>query len=149
MDINIDKQYNISSSKFKMLSSTSGVGSVVTTKWGGFIMPLTINEWAFIRALTESINNPANSQYTNKDHQDATGAEIVDDERFIKFLQAKKEFINLKCFAAIPHVGLNGANYIDYKNHPLYKEQELKSRELRPDMFYIPAVDFPKWFIWI
>lgn len=40
MDINTDKQYNISSSKFKMLSSTSGVGSVVTTKWGGFIMPL-------------------------------------------------------------------------------------------------------------
>ena len=147
MDINIDKQYNISSSKFKMLSSTSGVGSVVTTKWGGFIMPLTINEWAFIRALTESINNPANSQYTNKDHQNATGAEIVDDERFIKFLQVKKDFINLKCFAAIPHVGLNGANYINYKDHPLYKEQELKSRELRPDMFYIPAVDFPKWFI--
>ena len=83
MDINIDKQYNISSSKFKMLSSTSGVGSVVTTKWGGFIMPLTINEWAFIRELTKSINNPANSHYSNKDHQDATGAEIVDDERFI------------------------------------------------------------------
>ena len=147
MDIKIDKQYNVSSSKFKMLSSTSGVGSVITTKWSGFIMPLCINEWAFIRALTESINNPVNSQYTNKDHQAATGAEIVDDERFIKFLQAKKDFVNLKCFAAIPHVGLNGANNIEYKEHPLYKEQELKSRELRPDMFYIPAVDFPKWFI--
>ena len=81
MDIKIDKQYNISSSKFKMLSSTSGVGSVVTTKWGGFIMPLTINNWMFIHTLTESINNPANTNYTSRDHQDATGAEIVDDEK--------------------------------------------------------------------
>lgn len=147
MDITTDKQYNISSSKFKMLSSTSGVGSVVTTKWGGFIMPLTINEWAFVRELTNSINNPANSQYTSKDHQNATGAEIVDDERFIKFLQAKKDFVNLKCFAAIPHVGLSGTNLIEYKEHPLYKEQQQKSKELCRDMFYIPAVDFPKWFI--
>ena len=147
MDINIDRQYNVSSSKFKMLSSTSGVGAVVTTKWGGFIMPLCINEWAFIKALTDSINNPAHSQYTNKQHQDETGAEIVDDERFVKFLQFKKGFINLRCFAAIPHVGLSGSNYIEYKDHPLYKEQELKNRDLHASMFYIPAVDFPKWFI--
>lgn len=147
MDINIDRQYNVSSSKFKMLSSTSGVGAVVTTKWGGFIMPLCINEWAFIKALTDSINNPAHSQFTNKQHQEETGAEIVDDERFVKFLQFKKGFLNLKCFAAIPHVGLSGANYIEYKDHPLYKEQELKNRDLHASMFYIPAVDFPKWFI--
>lgn len=147
MDINTDKQYNISSSKFKMLSSTSGVGSVVTTKWGGFIMPLSINEWAFIKSLTDSINNPAHSQYTNIQHQEETGAEIVDDERFVRFLQSKKGFINLRCFAAIPHVGLSGSNYIDYKNHPLYKEQELKNRDLHASMFYVPAIDFPKWFI--
>lgn len=147
MDINIDRQYNVSSSKFKMLSSTSGVGAVVTTKWGGFIMPLCINEWAFIKALTDSINNPAHSQFTNKQHQEETGAEIVDDERFIKFLQFKKDFINLRCFAAIPHVGLSGTNYIEYKDHPLYKEQELKNRDLHASMFYIPAIDFPKWFI--
>ena len=147
MDINIDRQYNISSSKFKMLTSTSGVGAVVTTKWGGFIMPLCINEWAFIKALTDSINNPAHSQFTNKQHQEETGAEIVDDERFVKFLQFKKGFINLRCFAAIPHVGLSGTNYIEYKDHPLYKEQELKNRDLHASMFYIPAIDFPKWFI--
>ena len=147
MDINIDRQYNVSSSKFKMLSSTSGVGAVVTTKWGGFIMPLCINEWAFIKALTDSINNPAHSQVTNKQHQEETGAEIVDDERFIKFLQFKKDFINLRCFAAIPHVGLSGTNYIEFKDHPLYKEQELKNRDLHASMFYIPAIDFPKWFI--
>ena len=147
MDIIKDNQYNVSSSKFKMLSSTSGVGSIVTTKWGGFIMPLNINEWAFIRKLNDSINNPAHSQYTIKQHQDETGAEIVDDERFVKFLQFKKGFINLRCFAAIPHVGLTSVNIINYKEHPMYKEQEQKLNELPASMFYIPAVDFPKWFI--
>ena len=147
MDINIDKQYNISSSKFKMLSSTSGVGAIVTTKWGGFVMPLCINEWAFVKKLTESINNPAHVLYTNQQHQDETGAEIVDDDRFVKFLQSKKGFNNLRCFAAIPHVGLSGANFINHKEHPLYKEQELKLNILPESMFYVPAIDFPKWFI--
>ena len=146
MDIKIDKQYNISSSKFKMLSSTSGIGSVVTTKWGGFIMPLSIKEWSFIRVLAESIENPRHSNYTNNDHQAETGVEIVDDERFVKFLQAKKGFQNLKCFAAIPHVTLSLANFISITDHPLYKEQLQKGRTLNADMFYIPAIDFPKWF---
>lgn len=147
MDINTDRQYNISSSKFKMLSSTSGVGAVVTTKWGGFVMPLNINQWAFVNSLTDSINNPAHSQYSLQQHQEETGAEIVDDERFVKFMQYKKGFVNLRLFAAIPHVGLNGANYIEYKEHPLFKEQQAKHHDLHADMFYIPAVDFPKWFI--
>ena len=146
MDIKKDKQYNISSSKFKMLSSTSGIGSVVTTKWGGFIMPLSINEWTFIRVLAESIENPRHSNFTNNDHQAETGVEIVDDERFVKFLQAKKGFQNLKCFAAIPHVTLSFANFISITDHPLYKEQLQKGRTLNADMFYIPAIDFPKWF---
>lgn len=146
MDIKIDKQYNISSSKFKMLSSTSGIGSVVTTKWGGFIMPLSIKEWSFIRVLAESIENPRHSNYTNNDHQAETGVEIVDDERFVKFLQAKKGFQNLKCFAAIPHVTLSLANFISITDHPLYKEQLQKGRTLNADMFYIPAIDFPRWF---
>lgn len=146
MDIKIDEQYNISSSKFKMLSSTSGVGSVVTTKWGGFIMPLSIKEWSFIRVLAESIENPRHSNYTNNDHQAETGVEIVDDERFVKFLQAKKGFQNLKCFAAIPHVTLSFANFISITDHPLYKDQLQKGRTLNADMFYIPAIDFPKWF---
>lgn len=147
MDISLDKQYNISSSKFKMLSSTSGAGSIVTTKWGGFIMPLCIDEWAFVKKLTESINNPAHVLYTNKQHQEETGAEIVDDDRFVKFLQNKKGFINLRCFAAIPHVELSGSNHINYKEHPLYIEQEQKLRILPDSMFYVPAIDFPKWFV--
>ena len=147
MDIKKDKQYNISSSKFKMLSSTSGVGSVVTTKWGGFIMPLSINEWKFIRILSESISDKDKEKWSNSKHQEETGVEIVNDDRFIKFLQAKKGFQNLKCFAAIPHVSLSLSNFISYTDHPLYKEQlQQKGCQLTEDMFYIPAIDFPKWF---
>ena len=65
MDIKKDKQYNISSSKFKMLSSTSGIGAVVTTKWGGFIMPLSINDWYFIKVLSESIHERDKEKWKN------------------------------------------------------------------------------------
>ena len=122
MDIKKDKQYNISSSKFKMLSSTSGIGSVATTKWGGFIMPLSINEWSFIKVLSKSVSDKDKEKWKNSKHQEETGVEIVDDDRFISFLKAKKGFQNLKCFAAIPHVSLSLANFISYKDHPLYKE---------------------------
>lgn len=142
MDIKNAKQYNISSSKFKMLSSTSGVGSVVTTKWGGFIMPLSINEWEFVKKLTDSINDPARALFTNKDHEKTEKVEIVDDDRFVLFLQQKKNFAGLKYLVAIPHVDLNTYNEIKYKEHPLYKEYGPCDEKL----FYIPAVDFPKWF---
>ncbi len=143
MDIKTDNQYNISSSKFKMLSSTSGVGSVVTTKWGGFIMPLSINEWEFVKKLTESINDPARDRFTYKDHEKTEKVEIVNDDRFVQFLQQKKSFIGLKYLVAIPHVNLNTYNEIKYKEHPLYKEYGPCDEKL----FYIPAVNFPKWFI--
>lgn len=147
MDIKKDKQYNISSSKFKMLSSTSGIGSVATTKWGGFIMPLSINEWSFIKVLSKSVSDKDKEKWKNSKHQEETGVEIVDDDRFISFLKAKKGFQNLKCFAAIPHVSLSLANFISYKDHPLYKEyKQQKGGELTEDMFYIPAIDFPRWF---
>ena len=143
MEIKIDRQYNISSSKYKMLSSTSGVGSVVTTKWGGFIIPLNINNWEFVKKLTDSVRDGARTQFTKLDHEKATGVEIVDDERFVHFLQARKNIINLKYFAAIPHVGLSNSNYIQYQDHPLYKAHGPFDERI----YYIPAVDFPKWFI--
>ena len=124
MEIKKEEQYNISSSKFKMLSSASGIGSIIPTKWGGFVMPLNINNWQFINTLTDSINNRANTNYTSTDHQNATGVEIVEDERFIRFLQFKKDFINLKFFAAIPHASLSGGNFISYREHPMFIEQQ-------------------------
>ena len=47
MDIRKENQYNQPMGKYKTLSSAAGVGSVITTKWGGFIMPLSIDNWKF------------------------------------------------------------------------------------------------------
>ena len=41
MDIRKENQYNQSMGKYKILSTAAGVGSIITTKWGGFIMPLS------------------------------------------------------------------------------------------------------------
>ena len=40
MEINNKKQYNQGIGKYKILSSTAGVGALVTTKWGGFVLSL-------------------------------------------------------------------------------------------------------------
>ena len=37
MDIRKENQYNQSMGKYKILSTAAGVGSIITTKWGGFI----------------------------------------------------------------------------------------------------------------
>ena len=57
MDINNKKQYNQGIGKYKILSSTAGVGSLVTTKWGGFIMPLSISDWQFIKRYQQKSLN--------------------------------------------------------------------------------------------
>lgn len=148
MEIKKASQYNISSSKFKMLSSTSGVGSVVPTKWGGFIMPLNINEWKFIKKLTDSFNDPYAKDNPVEWHVEKTGVEIVDDGRFIDFLIHKKEFVGLKAFAAIPHVQLSMSNYIKSGETSINKELIARGNPTLPeDYFYIPAINFPKWFI--
>ena len=41
MEIKTSKQYNQGIGKYKVLSSNAGVGAIVATKWGGFIMPKT------------------------------------------------------------------------------------------------------------
>ena len=64
MDINNKKQYNQGIGKYKILSSTAGVGSLVTTKWGGFIMPLSISDWQFIKTLSAEITKPENANHT-------------------------------------------------------------------------------------
>lgn len=54
MDIRKENQYNQSMGKYKILS-TAGVGSIITTKWGGFIMPLSIDNWKFVEVVSNKI----------------------------------------------------------------------------------------------
>ena len=42
-------QYNQGVGKYKLLSSTSGVGSIITTKLGSYVLISDINKWRFIK----------------------------------------------------------------------------------------------------
>ena len=148
MDIRKESQYNQAMGKYKMLSTAAGVGSIVTTKWGGFIMPLSTDNWKFLEVVTNKIKEILPQPLDIKKLQDSCGVELIEDHRFVDFLSAKKGFTQLRCFAAIPHIQLNSFNQIQRKGNPLY--ESLKARlgtELGEDMFYVPAINFPQWFI--
>ena len=55
MDIRKENQYNQAMGKYKILSTEAGVGSIITTKWGGFIMPLSTDNWRFLEVVTNKI----------------------------------------------------------------------------------------------
>lgn len=134
--------------RYKILSSAAGVGSVISTKWGGFIMPLSIDNWKFIEVVTNKIKGILPQPIDIKKIQNECGVELIEDPRFVEFLNVKKGFVQLKCFAVIPHIQLNSFNQIQRKGNPLY--ESLKARlgtEMGEDMFYIPAINFPQWFI--
>lgn len=148
MEIRKENQYNQSIGKYKLLSSTAGVGSIITTKWGGFIMPLSIENWKFIRVVTNKLKGISSRSIDIKQIQEECGVELIEDSRFIEYLKQKKGFENLKCFSAIPQIQLNDFNQIKRKGNPLYVRHLQKTgSELGEDMFYIPAINFPKWFI--
>lgn len=146
MEINNKDQYNQNIGKCKILSSTAGVGSLVTTKWGGFIMPLSISDWQFVKVLSAAIAKPENANLTLQQLEELTGVEIIDDTRFIEFLKQKKQLRALKHFVAIPHIQLDPFNRVDKSEHPLYQKKKEQGAELSDDMFTIPAINFPQWF---
>lgn len=148
MDIRKENQYNQSMGKYKILSTAAGVGSIITTKWGGFIMPLSINNWKFVEVVSNKIKEIQSQTLNIPKIQEECGVELIEDPRFVDFLNVKKGFTQLKCFVAIPHIQLNSFNQIQRKGNPLY--ESIKARfgtELGEDMFYIPAINFPQWFI--
>ena len=148
MEIRKENQYNQSVGKYKILSSAAGVGSIITTKWGGFIMPLSIDNWKFLEVVTNRIKDILPDKLDFKKIQDGCGVELIEDPRFVEFLSIKKGFSQLKCFAAVPHIQLNAFNQIQRQGNPLYESVKAKSgAEMSEDMFYILAICFPQWFI--
>lgn len=147
MEINNKEQYNQGIGRYKILSSTAGVGSLVTTKWGGFIMPLSISDWQFIKTISIEIAKPENANHTLQQLGDLAGVEIIDDSRFVEFLKQKKQMTALKCFVSVPHVQLDKFNRIDKSEHPIYKKKQDLGFTLKDEMFIIPAINFPQWFI--
>lgn len=146
MEIYKQNQYNQGVSKYKLLSSNAGVGSIITTKAGNFIMPLSTSQWDFVKAVENELEHYPNETDPTK-VADRTGVDAIDDARFINFLQHDQELIHLKMLIDIPFLSLTPFNTPDYKTHPLYKKHELKNAgTLKADHFQIPAIHFPRWF---
>jgi hypothetical protein len=93
--INNKYQYNQGVSKYKILSSNAGVGSIIPTQWGGFIMPLSISKWSSIIGLSNDLQD----QHTDEGFQkicERNAVTIIKDERFVEYLRANDCLENLK-----------------------------------------------------
>ena len=95
MDIRKENQYNQSMGKYKILSTAAGVGSIITTKWGGFIMPLSINNWKFVEVVSNKIKEIQSQTLNIPKIQEECGVELIEDPRFVDFLNVKKGFPQL------------------------------------------------------
>lgn len=145
MEVYKDAQYNQGVGKYKILSSNAGVGSIITTKAGFFIMPQSVSMWGLVKNVNKQIEN-----FDEKDPEEIAkraGVDVINDSRFIKFLKQDQGIINLLILVDIPHLSLTGWNFPKVKEHPLYKKyQELNGAELPVEHFVIPAIHFPRWF---
>lgn len=149
-------QYNQGVGKYKLLSSTSGVGSIVTTKLGSYVLISDINKWRFIKWANSKIeiirtNNTDDRKVyeLSKSEISNRGLEFIDDLRFINFIKSEKNLENLVCLIGIPHMALNESfNTPNWKNHPIKTALE-KAGEPFEGMshhYMINGTHFPKWF---
>lgn len=148
MEIRTLKQYNQGIGKYKLLSSNAGVGSILPTKSGGFVMPMTSSYWDFIRVVSDKLrDNPETT--IDQTLADNLGVEFVDDPRFISFLRNSESLTKLRCLVGIPHIELTGWNKCNVTDHPLnqrYIERNPQGTGLQEGMFTVPAIVFPRWF---
>ena len=144
MEIHKDIQYNQGIGKFKTLSN-AGVGSIVTTKAGFFIMPKSVSDWGFVKNVNIQIEKLGiqDPEQISK----SAGVDIINDPRFVEFLKETQRIVNLKYLIDVPHLSLDNYNNPKVERHPLYVRcKENTGNKLSPDHFYIPAIHFPRWF---
>src|SRR5690606_26598447 len=93
MSILTRNQYNLGIDKYKLLSSTSGVGAIVAAKTGNYILISSINKWPFIQSAVDIIQKEREvNMATLLDNsitriKNELGLNVVDDERFVGFLK--------------------------------------------------------------
>jgi hypothetical protein len=156
MEIQQQHQYNQAISRYKLLSANAGVGSIITTGTGNYVLISDIGQWPFIKAsnsvikdmMADGVTTPENwYEKAKKDIMNIVGVSCVDDERFIQFLKVEKGLAHLLCLAAIPQLSLNeNFNSLNKKDNPIIKKLETKGINKEAKDFAIPATHFPKWF---
>ena len=149
-------QYNQGVGKYKLLSSTSGVGSIITTKLGSYVLISDINKWRFIKWANSKIeivrtNNTDDRKVYEQSKSEISnrGIEFIDDQRFIKFIKSEKKLENLVCLIGIPHMALNESfNTPNWKNHPIRTALERTGEQFEgvSSHYMINGTHFPKWF---
>lgn len=149
-------QYNQGVGKYKLLSSTSGVGSIITTKLGSYVLISDINKWRFIKWANSKIeiirtnNSDDRKVYVlSKSEISNRGLEFIDDQRFVKFIKSEKKLENLICLIGIPHMALNESfNTPNWKNHPIRTALERTGEQFEgvSSHYMINGTHFPKWF---
>lgn len=148
MKIKDISQFNHSVDQYKLLSSTSGVGSLIATKMGTFIMPLAVNHWGFIKRCDDIVKIKANRGETaSKSDIEDNAVSIIDDPRFVKYLAQTEGYPNLKHLIALPHMQLDEFNRQRVEQNPLYQKYWKNTREAKncTSEFSIPAIVFPRW----
>src|SRR5690606_36288439 len=154
MKILRSNQYNQGIGKYKLLSSTAGVGSIVTTKVGSYVLISDINKWKFIKwanskvELVRTNNSDDRKVYEfSRTEMSNRGFDFIDDQRFIRFIRTEKELNNLVCLIGLPHMALNESfNTPNWKNHPIKKALEKTSDNGTSNDYMIVGTHFPKWF---
>lgn len=149
-------QYNQGVGKYKLLSSTSGVGSIITTKLGSYVLISDINKWKFVKWVNSKIevirtnNSDDRKVYLlSKTEVLNRGLEFIDDQRFIKFVKSEKNLENLVCLVGIPHMALNDSfNTPNWKNHPIRTALQKTGEQYEgvSSHYMINGTHFPKWF---
>lgn len=150
MEIRNEKQYNQGIGKYKVLSSNAGIGSIVATKWGGFIMPISSSNWASVINITNYLESHPDEELNISKISSERGIELLEDNRFMNFLRATEGLAKLRCFVAVPHVSLDQYNRSNIKDLPLnqkHKENTGTDNDLDEKLVTIPAIVFPRWFI--
>ena len=143
-------QFNQEVDQYKLLSSTSGVGALIATRLGTFIMPLSISNWSFVakaNSLIEKKNQ--RGEVTSKNDLEDEAIGVIEDPRFVKFLQETEGLPNLQFLLSLPHLQLDNFNQLNIKDHPLYKKHFAplpnESPKNHENDFVIPAAVFPRW----
>src|SRR5688500_8819762 len=103
-------QANESISKFKLLSSYGGPGSIIHTDYGSIIVSC-IEEWGFINRIRELHDTASQLEEDHLDyvgrHAPLEGLSISNDQRLLQELQRRKQLNNLQYLARIPDIELN------------------------------------------
>lgn len=157
-------QYNQGIGKYKLLSSTAGVGSIITTKFGTYVLVSDINKWQFVTIFNNRIKillqSPSKDIYDGiKREAKNLGLTLIDDKRFVKFIQHQKELTNLECLVAIPQMALNEVfNSVNWTKkvhgrtepaHPIAMalNEVNNGNPGKAEDYQIQGTHFPKWFL--